>query len=69
MLNVVEKKTCLTLLGLNLTVTYCAILPPGGSRCGIMSSINYNKTIIKALLVAVVVAVEEAVVIAEIGEE
>jgi hypothetical protein len=50
---------------LNLTVTYYAIPLPGGSRCGIMGSINYNKTIIKTLLVAV----EEAVIIAKIGEE
>jgi hypothetical protein len=53
----------------NLTVTYYAIPLPGGSRCEIMSSINYNKTKIKAFLVAVVVTGEEAVTIAKIGEE
>jgi hypothetical protein len=69
MLKVVEKKTYLTLSGIEPDVTYYAIPFPGGSRCGITSITNYNKTIIKALLIAVVVAVEEAVIIAKISEE
>jgi hypothetical protein len=64
-----RRKHVLLFRELNRTVTNYAILLPGGSRCGNMSSINYNKTIIKALLVAVIVAVEEAVIIANIGEE